>query len=121
MKKVAAYYLVLLYAASLLKAPTIWLADVIAHACFPEHHKSVLHKEGGRYHVHYQISEAAKQEQPQPRSSTPCATDEVAVLAAWEELPMVHYIPPLRPIFIDTQPSEIPLQVFLPPPRLIAC
>lgn len=120
MKKLTAYYLILLYACSIAKPVSIWFADVMAHSYFGHRHTSVVHHEGGRDHVHYQIGKAAKDDAPEQKTATPKSNEDVTVAAFVESL-LRHdgFVDTKQYIPQAVQLSTLSLAVHPPPPWVV--
>lgn len=121
MKKLTAYYLILLYACSLSKPVAVWFADVMAHAYTGHQHLKAVHREGGRDHVHYQMNKAAKDDAPEQKTATPKNNEDVTVPSFVESLLcMDGFVKNEHSSFKATQLPAVFLSIQLPPPRRLA-
>lgn len=118
MKKLTAYYLILLYACSLAKPLAVWFADVMAHGYFGHSHTAVVHREGGRNHVHYQMNKAAKDDAPEQKNTAPKNNEDVTV-ASFIESPLRTdgFVMSERSVLEVAQLPAVFLSVQGPPPR----
>jgi hypothetical protein len=91
LKKLAVYYLFLLYAAAVCKPLSIWFADVLAHSYSGHQHLGVVHQEDGKDHVHYQIGKAAGEDIPAQKQSTPKSIDDVTVATFVEAISRINF------------------------------
>lgn len=117
MKKIFAYYLLLLYTASLCKPFTIWFSDAMAHVYFSKQH-TVVHQHNGDSHVHEEIGKAAKEDAPQEKKSAVKAQEDISFLHSinYTFLPSSIVLKTYHPAFDDALP-EIFADISLPPPR----
>ncbi|MBC7886924.1 MAG: hypothetical protein H7Z13_03485 [Ferruginibacter sp.] len=60
MKKILSYLLIFIYATIMIKPVMPSIADGFAHLLNYREHKATVHVENGKYHVHYEYIEAAK-------------------------------------------------------------
>ncbi|MBK8520180.1 MAG: hypothetical protein IPL54_04630 [Chitinophagaceae bacterium] len=64
MKKTALYFLLFSYAMVILKPVTPYVSDAVAHIFYYSQHMATVHYENGKMHVHREIVNNAKEEQP---------------------------------------------------------
>lgn len=116
-KKLAAYYLLLLYAASVCKPLSVWFADVLAHSYAAHQHLGVVHHEEGTDHVHHQMGKAAKDDAPEQKSTAPKTVDESTSVAFVDGLTAIDPSFALRqyPAFVSSA-CTVFLAVAPPPP-----
>jgi hypothetical protein len=69
MKKGLIYLLIFSYSTIMLKPVFPFIADIAAHAFWYSHHMATVHYEHGKYHVHYEIQEAAKNNTPEKNNN----------------------------------------------------
>lgn len=64
MKKAALYFLLFSYAMVILKPVAPYVSDAVAHIFYYSQHMATVHYENGKMHVHKEIVDNAKKEQP---------------------------------------------------------
>lgn len=64
MKKAALYFLLFSYAMVILKPVTPYVSDAVAHIFYYSQHMATVHYENGKMHVHREIVNNAKEDQP---------------------------------------------------------
>lgn len=74
MKKAALYLLLFSYAVVILKPVTPYVSDAVAHIFYYSQHMATVHYENGKMHVHREIVNNAKKEQP--AKETPASKKE---------------------------------------------
>lgn len=117
MRKLTAYYLILLYAACTAKPVTIWFADIVAHVYFGHQHAAVVHGEDGHDHVHHQINKATKEDLPEQKTTTPKNNEEVTVASFVETISREErLVPAMQAEQNATLLPSVFLSVPLPPP-----
>lgn len=79
MKSTTAYYLILLYSIAMCKPIIPVLGDFLAHTLWQEEHLQTVHQEHGKNHVHYELMNAAKNEQKDNEPQSTKLSDNVSV------------------------------------------
>ncbi len=64
MKKAALYFLLFSYAMVILKPVTPYVSDAVAHIFYYSQHMATVHYENGKMHVHKEIVNNSKEDQP---------------------------------------------------------
>lgn len=64
MKKAALYLLLFSYAMVIVKPVAPYVSDAVAHIFYYSQHMATVHYENGKMHVHQEIADNAKKEQP---------------------------------------------------------
>lgn len=64
MKKAALYFLLFSYAMVILKPVAPYVSDAVAHIFYYSQHMATVHYENGKMHVHREIVNNAKKDQP---------------------------------------------------------
>jgi len=71
MKKILLYLLLFSYTIIVFKPLYPSIADAMAHIFWYSEHMATVHYEHGKYHVHYEYAQAAKNSYPQKDTSLP--------------------------------------------------
>ena len=74
MKKAALYFLLFSYAMVILKPVAPYVSDAVAHIFYYSQHMATVHYENGKMHVHREIVNNAKKDQP--AKETPASKKE---------------------------------------------
>lgn len=102
------------------KPVTFHLADILAHAYMPHQHYKVMHHEDGKDHVHYQINEAAKEDQPQQKGNTAKSENEIIITDRTDNITLCCFS--IASVYYDAYTTSLPsvcLRMPAPPPRMI--
>ena len=70
MKKITTVILLVCYAMALIKPITPVIGDILAHTFWRAQHMATVHFENGKYHVHYALQAAAKEDNGNKKSSS---------------------------------------------------
>ena len=70
MKKAALYILLLSYTMVMLKPVTPYISDLVAHVFYYSKHMATVHYENGKLHVHKEIVDNAKKNEPGKESTS---------------------------------------------------
>jgi len=70
MKKITTLILLFCYSMALIRPITPVIGDVIAHTFWRAQHMATVHFENGKYHVHYALQAAAKEDYGNKKSSS---------------------------------------------------
>lgn len=119
MKFTVAYYLLLFYAAAMLKPVMPLISDFLAHRFAHEHHMATVHHHHGENHVHEELAAAAdeqdEKQQPKQKMPDPVSVHTLVInnFEFYTWLPASEYnIDPCPEI------SKPLLQIIIPPPRI---
>ena len=120
MKKAALYILLFSYVMVMLKPVTPYISDLVAHTLYYSQHMATVHYENGKLHVHKEIVDNAKKDEPEKQ--TPASkkdnsgNEHISVLKTGE----LHHI---KLTLKHTNPhssslTDIELLTDYPPPRI---
>lgn len=85
MKKIAAYYLLLLYILATLKPVLPIVNDMLAHTFNETEHLATVHQHFGILHLHHDLKEAAKDDNDQNNAALLKASEPVSVHLFYED------------------------------------
>jgi hypothetical protein len=116
MPKALLYLLLFSYTTIICKPVLPALSDAIAHVFWYSEHMATVHYEHGKYHVHYEYQQAAKNEFPGKDTSLPKSTDTVSEHIAgsnayqpFRQPAVIDYFSlPLQGLFCTILDSDVP-------------
>jgi hypothetical protein len=119
MKKALLYLLLFSYTTLVCKPLLPSLSDAIAHIFWYSDHMATVHYEQGKYHVHYEYQQAAKNEYPQKDTNLPKSADTVSEhLAVIDTYHSFH--PAVTTVYLSIASSHLlhtHLDSDIPPPK----
>ena len=70
MKRIALYIILFSYSALMLKPLSPYISDTVAHIFYYTQHMATVHYENGKYHVHKELVDDTKKNNPAKENST---------------------------------------------------
>ena len=121
MKRIPLYILLLSYSALMLKPVSPYISDTIAHIFYFAQHMATVHYENGKFHVHKEVIDVAKEEAA-PKDQTSSKKDNSISdhLATTNN----HALPYTPAVFFQSMltnglPDPLPQAAEPPPDRVI--
>lgn len=120
MKKAALYILLFSYTTVMLKPVAPWFSDIVAHVFYNSQHMATVHYENGKLHVHKEIIDNAKKDEPEKQAPSSkkenAASDHVAIKRNNEQQDPVLTFKHTNPR--SSSLTDIELLTDYPPPRI---
>lgn len=119
MKKAALYFLLFSYAMLILKPVAPYVSDAVAHIFYYSQHMATIHYENGKMHVHKEIVNNAKEEQPVKEIPASKKENSSTDHISFQQKPSVQVLPVTRSFQIPIPASLLNnyLAAEYPPPR----
>ena len=119
MKKIAAYYLLLIYILATVKPILPIVNDMLAHIFNEAEHIATVHQHFGKMHLHHDLKEAAKHDNDANNAALLKATEPVSVHLFYEENTVIlPFFVCENSFFYRSQSLPHPMEdVVIPPPK----
>ncbi len=120
MKKALLYLLLFSYSAIVLKPVFPTIADTVAHIFWYSEHMATVHYEHGKYHVHYEYEQAAKNSQPDKDAAllkSAFASEHLILPDIQQPLPFTSVVKNAFSLF-DSSIASVHLYGDYPPPKI---
>ena len=118
MKKALLYLLLFSYTTIVFKPVFPTIADTLAHIFWYSEHMATVHYEHGKYHVHYEYQQAAKNGYPQKDSNTSKSESySEHLIIAKSYSPPVYAVIKTKFFTTSTSLARMHLNSDFPPPK----
>ena len=121
MKRITLYILLLSYSALMLKPVSPYISDTIAHIFYFAQHMATVHYENGKFHVHKEVIDVAKEEAA-PKDQTSSKKDNsISDHLATTNNPALPYTQAVlfQSMLTNGLPDPLPQAAEPPPDRVI--
>ncbi|HMU71966.1 MAG TPA: hypothetical protein PKD93_04470 [Ferruginibacter sp.] len=121
MKRIPLYILLLSYSALMLKPVSPYISDTIAHIFYYAQHMATVHYENGKFHVHKEVIDVAKEEAA-PKDQTSSKKDNsISDHLATTNNPALPYTQAVlfQSMLTNGLPDPLPQAAEPPPDRVI--
>ncbi|HNF02514.1 MAG TPA: hypothetical protein PKL81_11080 [Ferruginibacter sp.] len=121
MKRIPLYILLLSYSALMLKPVSPYISDTIAHIFYFAQHMATVHYENGKFHVHKEVIDVAKEEAA-PKDQTSSKKDNsISDHLATTNNPALPYTQAVlfQSMLTNGLPDPLPQAAEPPPDRVI--
>ena len=122
MKKIVLYIVLLSYTVVLLKPAIPHVSDLVSHVFFYAKHMATVHKENGKYHVHFETAKNADKETsektPAPTSKKETSSNEHIITTVKPQVIFIANVVTKYPPVAPAAAKNGAAKKSYPPPRV---